>query len=224
VPRQPPSAPPASRRERAEQGRRRLIDAGLREFAAVGFEAASTRSIAAAAGMHQPQIHYYFGSKLGLWEAAMHSLFVELDRSTSDIAPGEPHEVLAELCRRFVHFAARHPELNRIMVHESTADSARLDWLVTTHVRARFQHLARLVEQLDPESVPSVDPVIVWYCMVGASSLLAVNAPEGRRLIGKDPVRDRVVTHADAVAAMVLGPNPRSRPAATGRGSRSRTG
>jgi TetR/AcrR family transcriptional regulator len=199
-------------RTRAGAGRARLIEAALHEFAAVGFEAASTRAIATAAGMHQPQINYYFGSKLGLWKAAMESLFAELDESLRELPSTPAHEALAELCRRFVHFAATHPELNRIMVHESTADSERLDWLVATHVKARFDILATLCEQLDASSVPTTDPVIFYYCLIGASSLLSANAPEGRRLIGKDPVRGRIDAHADAVAAMLLGPNPRTLP------------
>jgi TetR/AcrR family transcriptional regulator len=199
-------------RTRAGAGRTRLIDAALHEFAAVGFEAASTRAIATAAGMHQPQINYYFGSKLGLWKAAMESLFAELDESLRELPSTPAHEALAELCRRFVRFAAKRPELNRIMVHESTADSERLDWLVSTYVRPRFEIIARLCDRLDPTSVPTTDPVIFYYCLVGASSLLSANASEGRRLIGKDPVRGRIDDHAEAVAAMLLGANPRTLP------------
>jgi len=52
-----------------------LIEAAVHEFAAHGFDGASTRAIATRAGVHQPQINYHFESKLDLWRAAVDWLF-----------------------------------------------------------------------------------------------------------------------------------------------------
>ena len=41
----------------------------------------------------------------------------------------------ADGIRRFVGFAAEHPELNQIMVHEGTAASDRFVWMTETHVK-----------------------------------------------------------------------------------------
>jgi AcrR family transcriptional regulator len=54
------------------------------EFAAHGFEGASTRAIATAAGTHQPQINYHFDSKDELWKAAVDHLFDRLDQAVSE--------------------------------------------------------------------------------------------------------------------------------------------
>ena len=56
-----------------------LLDAALHEFAAHGFDGASTRAIATRAGVHQPQINYHFDSKEALWRAAVDHLFARLD-------------------------------------------------------------------------------------------------------------------------------------------------
>ncbi len=79
-------SPPATRRRqaRATATRTALLDAALQEFAAHGFEGASTRTIAAAAGTHQPQINYHFDSKEELWKAAVDHLFDRLDHAVSD--------------------------------------------------------------------------------------------------------------------------------------------
>jgi TetR/AcrR family transcriptional regulator len=198
-----------ARHPRADAVRSALIAAGLERFAAVGFEGASTREIAERACTHQPQINYHFGSKLGLWKAVIDSLFEELDAEMRHL-PTDPIENLAECCRRFVRFAARRPELNRIMVHESTVASERLTWIVATHVRGRFALVRDLVSHLDPARVPTTDPVIFYYSMVGAASLLSVNAPEVRQLTGKSSARGRVDAHAEAVAAMLLGDHVRT--------------
>src|SRR5262245_16020715 len=117
------------RRTRADIGER-LLEAALVEFGARGFDAASTRRIARHADAHQPQIHYHFDSKRALWKAAVDHLFAELRGAMEGIAldgrsDRELADAFAELIRRFVRFAAAHPELNRIMVHEATARSER---------------------------------------------------------------------------------------------------
>jgi hypothetical protein len=48
-------------------------------------------------------------------------------------------DAFAEMIRRFVRFAAAHPELNRIMVREATEASKRLTWVTTLHVRRLYE-------------------------------------------------------------------------------------
>jgi len=169
----------------------RLLEAALEEFAAHGFDGASTRAIAARAGVHQPQINYHFDGKEALWRAAVDHLFTELDDALADAADR------AEAVRRFVRFAAARPELNRIMVQEATSDSGRLEWIVERHVRARYELVTALVGD-------GVDPLIAYYSLIGAASLLYVNAPEARRLSGRDPVTPEVIeAHADLVVRLV---------------------
>ena len=51
------------------EARNRLLRGGLALFAAKGFAKASTREIAAAAGVNLASISYYFGDKAGLYRA-----------------------------------------------------------------------------------------------------------------------------------------------------------
>src|SRR6185295_368409 len=128
--------------------RERLLDAALVEFGAKGFDGASTRAIAGRIGAHQPQINYHFASKEALWTAAVDHLFAELRRAMEGldfVAAGRgPDDVehvaatFAEGIRRFVRFAAARPELNRIMVHEATAASDRLAWMIEHHVKPLY--------------------------------------------------------------------------------------
>ena len=54
---------------RGEAARRRILAAALQAFADRGFKAATTREIAAAAGVNLPALKYYFGGKQGLYLA-----------------------------------------------------------------------------------------------------------------------------------------------------------
>ncbi len=60
----------ASSSSRGEDTRQRLIEAGLKIFGDYGFEGASTRMLADAAGANLAAIPYHFGSKEGLYRAA----------------------------------------------------------------------------------------------------------------------------------------------------------
>jgi AcrR family transcriptional regulator len=202
----------ATRRTRGDL-REQLIEAALAEFAAKGFDGASTRSIAERADAHQPQINYHFSSKELLWDAAVDHLFGMLADALSDapaIDPdGEPEErgeALARLLRRFVRFAAAHPELNRIMVQEGTQDSDRHRRMVERHVRPWFETTQAVWGPLRDAGIAApIDATHVYWVFVGAASLPFVNAPEVRTLTGSEPTDDGwVEAHADGVVAMLL--------------------
>jgi AcrR family transcriptional regulator len=193
--------------------RQRLLDSALVEFGAKGFDGASTRSIAQRVDAHQPQINYHFASKEALWAAAVDHLFgllgeelagLPLPAGTDD--PAELAAAFAEAVRRFVRFAAVHPELNRNMVHAATEDSDRLRWMVERHVRPLFDVIRVVWERLDDAGLAApIDPAMVHYVIVGAASLPFVNAPEARLLTGVEPTDPAwVEAHADGLVATLL--------------------
>ncbi len=203
---------PRRRQARATATRTALLDAALAEFAAHGFEGASTRRIAGAAGTHQPQINYHFESKEALWQAAVDHLFGRLDNSVrehlGDNSEGWGTRAgFAANLRAFVHAAAGLPELNRIMVQEATIDSERLRWIVERHTRPRFEVVTSHWRRLRADrQVADIDEVVLYYSLVGAASLAYVNAPEAR-LLGHDTLTDSFISaHADALVTMFLGP------------------
>jgi AcrR family transcriptional regulator len=211
-----PSAP-RRRQARATATRTALLDAALTEFAAHGFEGASTRSIAAAAGTHQPQINYHFESKDALWKAAVDHLFDRLDqavrRHLGDAEAGWTSRAgFAASIHAFVRAAAGLPELNRIMVQEATIDSERLQWIVQRHTRPRFEVITEQWRRLrDAGEVAPIDEVVLYYSLIGAASLAYVNAPEAR-LLGHDTLADSfIAAHADTLVMMFLGPDDGAR-------------
>lgn len=216
-----------TRRVRAVRAdiRARLLEAALLEFADKGFDGASTHAIARRIGAHQPQINYHFASKEALWTAAVDHLFAELGRTMSGLAAKldpasdvtEITAVLAEVIRRFVRFAARHPELNQIMVHEATAATARLEWMTERHVKPLYDTVRPLWRRLRAAGIAApIDDRLFHYVLVGAASLLYVNAPEARLLTGIEPTTDRWVDlHADGLVAMLLPHMSRARRGST---------
>ena len=69
---------------RGEETRARIITAALRVFGEEGFNEASTRQIAADAGVNPPALQYYFGGKEGLHRACAQFI---IDRMLSIVSP-----------------------------------------------------------------------------------------------------------------------------------------
>jgi AcrR family transcriptional regulator len=196
-----------SRSDLSPATRAALIEAAIHEYAASGFDGASTRAIATRAGVHQPQINYHFASKAELWRAAVASLFDELQGEIAAAMRGVRGQraTLEVGIRAFVRHAARRPELNRIMVRESGAPSERLEWLVSTYVQQRYNVVAALWEPLRRRrEVIDVDSLTAFYLMLGGGTLLYTNSPEARLISGTDPAEpDRIEAHATALIAML---------------------
>ena len=183
------------------------------EFAAKGFDGASTRSIAQRVDAHQPQINYHFASKDALWAAAVDHLFDQLRDQLGNPPlpdgiddPARLAAAFADGVRRFVRFAAAHPELNRIMVHEATRDSDRLRWMVERHVQPLYDAIRAAWQRLRDAGIAApIDPTMVHYVIVGAASLPYVNAPEARILTGVEPADPaHVGAHADGLVRTLL--------------------
>jgi AcrR family transcriptional regulator len=194
--------------------REALLESALVEFGAKGFDGASTRTIASRVQAHQPQINYHFETKAALWRAAVDHLFGLWAKALDGVIPTKLTGIdvaalttaFAEGIRRFVRFAAEHPELNQIMVHEGTAASDRLTWMTETHVKPVFDAIKPAWQMLRDAGVAApIDGEILYYVLIGAASLPYVNAPEVRLLTGQDPNNPTWIdAHADGLVAILL--------------------
>ena len=105
-----------------------------------------------SAGVTQPLLNYHFRSKEELWQAAVDSLFGLLNQAMDERASGlrGVDEITRAklLVREFITFSARNPQLHRIIMQESKADSSRMDYLVDRHVRPIYERTIELFESL----------------------------------------------------------------------------
>lgn len=202
------SRKPKTRSEQRDATRERIVEAALEAFAEKGFRGASTRDIAERARTNQGLITYHFRSKDELWRAAADRIFTMLQKSLaerlSSLASGDPRERAREAIRAYVRFVAAHPELFRLMVDEGKNEAGRMEWLVDTHLKPRFDDFVRRgagrAAGVDASLLPHV-----YYVMAGAASLIFAVAPECRRLTGLDPETEAAIeTHAELVARLIL--------------------
>lgn len=206
-------ASPAERRPTrpsADATRERILAAATELFADRSFDGASTRDIAARAGVSQPSLSYHFRTKDDLWRAAVDHLFAQLDQALRDRTEGlRGVELLTAaklVVREFITFSAAHPELHRIITQESKGEGERIDWLVDQHIRPHYEVATAMFERLAAEGlVRDIPPAHLYYLLTGAGPTIFVLAPECRRLTGFDPLAaEAVETHADAVIDLLF--------------------
>ena len=187
------------------------MEAATDLFAERSFDGATTREIAARAGVTQPLLNYHFRTKEELWRAAVDSLFAllnkTLDERTAGLRGVDDATSARLIVREFVTFSARHPQLHRIITQESKADGPRMDYVVETHVRPIYERTTALFAALAERGlVPPIAPAHLYYILTGAGPTLFVLGPEFRRLSGLDPEDDAVIeAHADAVCLLLFG-------------------
>ncbi len=198
-------------RPSAKPTRDRIVAAAADLFSERSFDGATTREIAAMAGVTQPLLNYHFRSKEELWRAAVDSLFELLNQTLDERTAGlrgVDEVTSAKLrVREFVIFSARNPQLHRIIMQESKADGPRMDYLVDHHVRPIYERTTDLFEALARKgAVPPIPAAHLYYILTGAGPTMFVLAPECRRLSSLDPSDDTVIeAHADAVCLLLFG-------------------
>ncbi len=91
--------------------RARILDAALKEFALKGLDAARVEDIADMAGANRRMAYYYFGSKEGLYLAALEASYmqlVEVEKSIDVEALGPIEAIEAMVAAKFEHYV-RYP-------------------------------------------------------------------------------------------------------------------
>jgi AcrR family transcriptional regulator len=193
-----------------ESTRARIVEAAVEAFARRGFEAASTRQIAEAAGVEQGLLTYHFPSKDELWRAAADRVFGTLRRAVAErvasLAGAEPQERSREAIRQYVRTMAAHPEFFRFIVDQGHRPDARTRWLVDTHVAPAFQAMRTLgllrAAGGDESKLPHA-----LFALLGAGSLVFAVWANCRRLTGLDPRKPEAIeAHADFVAKLIVPP------------------
>lgn len=97
-----------------------MLEAAIKEFAEKGYSAASTNVIAKEAGVAKGLVFHYFGSKKGLYLAALdHCLETQMDYFMARVKPPYPPDIIDRVVEwgavklEMVH---RFPLINRLLI------------------------------------------------------------------------------------------------------------
>lgn len=194
----------SSARYDGQENRRLVLDAALRVFSDLGFEGASTRVIAAAAGIEQGHLAYYFPTKMALWQQVIETFARQGEAYlTAHLTPDTlanplvtAHEVLPGFLRTF----ASNPRLTRVMLQEFSVLSARHEWVVANFGQPVWRLLEPLFDGLQTQRrLAGSPPVMAYFTLIGAALITFGNPELIARFSGVEPNEtqwvDKVIEH-----------------------------
>lgn len=191
------------RGESADDVRRRLVAVARELFAKRGFGEVGIREIARSADVTPGMISYYFGDKLGLYEAMLSSVFEEMLARVRELAaqPAEGTRPLASLIRLYIATIASQPWVPALLLREIvTGDSG---------ARARFierfaSRAAELVPSLVVAEIESgelradLEPRLAVLSLFGMSIFPFLAHPLAGKVLGyelDEAFAERLVAH-----------------------------
>src|SRR3984893_3099938 len=198
-----------------------ILDAALCAFATYGYDGVAVRTLNRELGVSHNLIHQRFGSKQGLWYAAVDRAFSQQITELAtvfDPTLADPLDQLNHAIRSFVHYSAERPELLGLMNIEARVDSERLDYIYDSYIAPSLAPLGRLLDYLNKNG--RIRPIslralffLISHGAAAPSTLVAL----ARRFDSTDPldpkqVADQAALTADVITSGLRLDKPRIRP------------
>ncbi len=177
----------------ASDTRARLLAAGLHHFGQYGFDATSTRKLAADAQTNIASIAYHFGGKAGLRAACADEVARHIGTLTAaaaipgPLSPGDARALLDGLLRSVVTFLTADPaaqDIPAFVLREIAEDGPGLDRLYSGLFEPAHKNLCRIwgyATGADPEAQ---DIRLAVFSMIGQLVYFRVGQPLILRRMG----------------------------------------
>lgn len=197
-------------RERADETRRRILRAAVREFSTHGLSGARTDAIARSARVNKALLYYYFRNKQGLYAAALQEVSAEVVKNS--LAALDPSYSAGE---RLLRSALSH--FDRILTQREFQSLMQQEMVrfrrgqVGFHFfQTVFKPLVDRLQQSTEEGIRSGelcdgDPLQVMYSMFGANVFYFLSAPLMQFALPFQPLTPRALRLRRDAAVRFLG-------------------
>jgi AcrR family transcriptional regulator len=189
-------SPGPRQRRGGERTAERILDAAEALFAERGYEGASQRDVAERAGLSAASLYNHFPSKDALYAAVLERGLAPVLAALS--GPERGAEPPAERSRRIVAdvmaLLARHPNLPRLVLHETLSGGQRLTPMLRGWIAPALTRARELVEanpaaaRWRPDLIPHL-VVALYHVVLGHFTF----APLYRDLSGVDLLSEEAV-------------------------------
>jgi AcrR family transcriptional regulator len=187
----------APKRRDREATRARILEAAVAEFSRHGLSEARGERIAQRARSSERMLYYYFGSKEGLFRAALESVYASLGQAERALRLDEhdPLEALEYFCRFVWRYYVDHPEFISLLNTENLykarhlRQSLRLDELVSPVVGV----LSELIERGQRAALfrPGLDAAQLYLSIASQGYFYLSNRHTLSAVLGRDLVSRR---------------------------------
>ena len=185
-----------------------ILTVALRQFATLGYDGATLRTINRELGVSHNLLYQRFGTKDDLWRAAVDYGFgglVAHMQGIFDPTVTDPLEHLRRAVREFLVYAAAHPELLALMNAEGRQDTARLRYIYDTYIEPSQAQIVSLLAHLaDLGTIRRIPHGAFFFLAVHGGAAPVTLGPLAAMLSSPtdDPVG--IYEHADLVSTILV--------------------
>ena len=160
-------------------------------FARRGYEGASTREVAEAAGVNNAMIYYHFKDKNRLYRSVLAESFAEFDRIWEQPV-FESNTAASRLkvqayIEGFIRFQHANEDIRRIMNMEFASCSGNYQWLADSHFIRGYERLAGLLrEAMRAGELRKMDLTLAVPCLIGMIVHSFTVRPLAEHIIGRN--------------------------------------
>lgn len=182
-----------------------ILDKTLILFARYGYDGVSFNMLSDDTGVATSLFNYHYGSKEGLWQAALLKAYASLakdaDKSALLFKDLDPLSYSKAMTRWFILYCGSHPGLYRIMTYEMASRSGRGKWVMEHIAIPLSKRLAFSHKQQVENGILKDIPIANWMSIIlGACNTFFMMKHQLRYQFDVDP-RDpkEIEKHADIV-------------------------
>jgi AcrR family transcriptional regulator len=181
------------REQRKAETREKIVKAAIECFSEHGFNGASTRDIAKAAGVGQGLITYHFDSKETLWKAAVTELYdnipVAPEFDPDSITSAEQaRDMLFEYARLYAEHCLLENNTAMFLFHQASQPDEKLTWLLDTHFTPSLEQLRPFYEvAIKLKAIKPIPFSDFAFAFIGIINTQFALHGVYRHLTGKDP-------------------------------------
>ena len=205
-----PAAKRGVRKRDADATRAKILDAALVEFAEHGLPDTRTEDVAERAGVNRRMIYYYFGSKEGLYLAALEAVYLELIEVESqiDVEHMDPVEAIAAMVDLKIEHYRNYPRFVAFLNMENLygARHLRKSKRLSEFMTPLTQIIGRVLERGQRQGIfrKGIDPVELYISICALGYLYFANrhtlgAIFGRDLMNAAAIARRKKTNVDII-------------------------
>lgn len=164
----------------AEASRKLIITHAIELFSQKGYASSSMDELATMCGLNKAMIFYYFKNKKGLYEAVMHEVLEEIQKTI--IEENKSHQSPIEELEGFIHtyakFACSHPYLPALLLKELSDSGAVVPELLFTSMRQLFALFSDILKRGEEKGCfHDAIPMILYFMVLGTLNLMVTTKP-----------------------------------------------
>jgi AcrR family transcriptional regulator len=206
----------AAPRSKGERTAERILDAAEVLFAERGYSGTALRDVATEVGLRTPSLYNHFPSKDSLYAAVLERGIRPVFEVLSEVvearqgADREPEQ----LVERVMALVARHPNVPRLIQHETLAGGRRLTPMLQAWIQPVFERAQEMVETSSAATrwQPDQFPLLVlatYHVFVGYFTIASLYQDmNGQDLLAEEALVKQTRFFADLVAVLFTDEGP----------------